>query len=111
MKELFEKLNKLNEKQKKEIEKNKNRAKEFIDNAEKGCIILTDKDNALVGSKPTLMSLTTILIKKLLDNNVINEKELDKMIETAKLSDEELNDRAKDKMEKLKEFLDMFKED
>lgn len=114
MKELFEKLNKMNEEQKKAFEKGKNEVKKIIDNAEKGYIAVTEKGISTVGSKPMLMSLTTELIKKLLDNNVINEKELDKMIEIAKQSDEELNDRAekaKDKMKILKEFLDMFMED
>lgn len=105
MNELFEKLNKLKEEQKRGIEESKKYAKKNIDNAEECYIVLTEKGNALVGSTPMLIALTTTLLKKLLEKNIMDEKLLNRIVELAKQSDEELEKEAKDKIKKM---FDMF---
>lgn len=114
LEKLIEKLNKINDKTKENIEKSKKDAKDIIDNAKKCYLVATDSANAIVGSKVSCMSVVCVLLNQMLKNNVITNKDLDVIVELAKQSDKELNlgaKKAENEMDKLSKVIDAIMED
>lgn len=68
-----------------------------------GAIVSTDSCCVIEGSKPMVLTLLTSIIHYMLNEKMINEKELNKVVEVAKMSEKEIE---KEVLGKFKNMLD-----
>ena len=69
----------------------------------KVAIVATDNCLIIDGNKPSILTLLTSIIHRMLEEKMINEKELNKVVELAKMSEKEIEKQA---LEKVKNMLD-----
>lgn len=69
----------------------------------KGVIVASDNCCVIEGSKPMVFTCLTSIIHHMLKEKIIDEKELNRIIEMAKMNEKELEKAA---LEKMKNMLD-----
>lgn len=69
----------------------------------KGAIVSTNNCCVIEGSKPMVLTCLTSIIHHMLNEKIIDEKELNRVVELAKMNEKEIEKQA---LEKVKNMLD-----
>lgn len=85
------------------MKKDNRKIGEIIDNA-KECIVVTSEAVAVKGKKVEIMALVGILLSKLFEDKIINDKDLDIIIESAK---EYIKEKSKEDTEENKRNIEI----
>ena len=71
-------------------------------------IVATEYGIAFEGCKPMLMSVLTSIIHEMLDDETFDEKELDRIVELAKMNEKQLEKEA---LKKMKDLINSFSDE
>lgn len=90
-------------------DKNKEIINKIIDNAKKGCIVLSENGWCILGSGIAIKALIATLLEKLLEQRIIDGNDLNIIFEMAKSNNSYCENKANE--DRIKEILNKIVED